>query len=127
MCDTDAARGGLSVLVVEDDADAAATYAAILGLSGHRPRVARDGGEALRHASEEAPDVVLLDIGLPGMDGFEVARQLRRMPEGQGALLVAVTGYGEDANRAMSLEAGFDIHTVKPLHLERLRSLLDVD
>src|SRR5947209_9150311 len=98
MSGTDAIRGGLSVLVVEDDADAAATYAAILGLSGHRPRVARDGGEALRRAAEDPPDVVLLDIALPGLDGYRVAERLRG-DCAKPPFIVAVSGYGADGDR----------------------------
>src|SRR4051794_34336665 len=121
---TDVARNGLSVLVVEDDADAAATYAAILGLSGHRPRVARDGGEALRHAAEDSPDVVLLDIGLPDLNGYRVAEQLRGELREKPPFIVAVSGYGADRDRQRAREAGIDLHLTKPADPEALLDLL---
>ena len=87
--------------------------------------VAFDGPRALTVAAEFKPTVALIDIGLPVMDGYELARKLRQAARSRPVKLIAVTGYGEDANRAMSLEAGFDIHTVKPLGLESLRNLLE--
>jgi two-component system, OmpR family, response regulator len=117
-------RDGLSVLVVEDDADAAATYAAILGLSGHRPRVARDGGEALRRAAEDSPDVVLLDIGLPDLDGYRVAERLRSELREKPPFIVAVSGFGADGDRRRAREAGIDLHLTKPADPEALLGLL---
>src|SRR5690606_36070944 len=82
--------------------------------------VAHDGEEALRLARAEPPDMVLLDIGLPGMSGYEVARQMRSLPGLREVLLVAVTGYGSDEDRRRSLEAGFDLHVSKPVDHDAL-------
>jgi CheY-like chemotaxis protein len=112
------------VLIVDDNADCALGFAEVIRLLGHEVEVAFDGLRALRIAERFKPTVALVDIGLPVMDGYEVARRLREMTGTKPLRLVAVTGYGEDANRAMSLEAGFDLHTVKPVELENLRSLL---
>jgi CheY-like chemotaxis protein len=112
------------VLIVDDNADCALGFAEVIRLLGHEVEVAFDGLRALRIAERFKPTVALVDIGLPVMDGYEVARRLREMTGSMPLRLVAVTGYGEDANRAMSLEAGFDLHTVKPVELENLRSLL---
>ena len=85
--------------------------------------MAFDGPRALQTASTFRPTIALVDIGLPVMDGYEVARRLRGVAGLNPLKLVAVTGYGEEANRAMSMEAGFDLHTVKPVELDSLRSL----
>jgi PAS domain S-box-containing protein len=103
------------ILVVDDNVDAAESLAGFLELVGHDVLVAYEGDTALREAREKRPDVVLLDIGLPGTDGYEVARALRREPGLAGALLIAVTGYGREEDRRRSREAGFDHHLVKPL------------
>ena len=113
------------VLIVDDNADCALGFAEALRLLGHHVEVAFDGPRALTVAAEFKPTVALIDIGLPVMDGYELARKLRQAARSRPVKLIAVTGYGEDANRAMSLEAGFDIHTVKPLGLESLRNLLE--
>ncbi len=112
------------VLVVDDNADAADTLAALLHGRGHAVRVARDGDAALLAAREFGPEVVLLDIGLPGMDGYAVARALRAAPGGGGLRLVALTGYGRDEDRRRSSEAGFDEHLVKPVAPEVLLGCL---
>jgi CheY-like chemotaxis protein len=117
-------RPEISVLVVEDNVDAALTLVDLLRLWGHQVEVVHDGAAAVEAALRYRPRVVLLDIGLPGMDGYEVARRLRRAPETRGALLVAVTGYGQDADRTRSREAGFDHHLVKPVDLDGLRRLI---
>jgi len=113
-----------SVLVVEDNADAAFTLAELVRLWGYEVEVVHDGPAAVEVAPRYRPRVVLLDIGLPGMDGYEVARRLRAAPETRGALLVAATGYGQESDRARSREAGFDHHLVKPVDLDRLRRLI---
>jgi CheY-like chemotaxis protein len=115
MCEMVGSDAGLSVLIVEDDAVAAQCLAILLKHYGHRARVARDGPEALRLAAESAPDVVLLDIGLPGEDGCMVAERLRQQSPVRRPLLVAVTGYGQEADCRRSLEAGIDLHLVKPV------------
>jgi len=114
------------VLIVDDNADCALGFAQIIQLLGHEVEVAFDGPRALTAAARFHPTIALIDIGLPVMDGYELARQLREANGSTPMKLVAVTGYGEDANRAMSMEAGFDLHTVKPVGLESLRSLLSI-
>ncbi|MBW8905187.1 MAG: response regulator, partial [Betaproteobacteria bacterium] len=105
----------LRVLLVDDNADAARTLADVLRSDGHETRYAMSGASALELAAELKPDVVLLDIGMPGMDGYELARRLRAMANGAAIRLVAVTGWGRDADRERSREAGFDLHLVKPV------------
>jgi CheY-like chemotaxis protein/two-component sensor histidine kinase len=113
------------ILVVDDNEDAAASLAKLhRRLYGQEVEVAHDGPSALEIASEFRPEVVLLDIGMPGMDGYEVARRLRSRPEFATTLLVALTGWGQDSDRQKSREAGFDHHLVKPVDPEALRDLL---
>jgi CheY-like chemotaxis protein len=120
-----ARRQRLRMLIVDDNRDSADSMALLQELSGHQARVANNGPDALVVACEFRPEVVLLDIGLPGMDGYEVARQLRQMPELAGAFLVALTGYGSVADREKAHEAGFDEHLVKPADLNQLRRWLE--
>src|SRR4051794_33339774 len=96
----------------------------LLELIGHEVEVAFDGADGLEKARALRPEVVLCDIGLPGMDGYAVARALRAAPETRGAFLIALTGYGQDDDRRRALEAGFDTHLLKPVDLEALRRLL---
>ncbi len=113
------------ILVVDDNADAAHSLAKVLSrLYGQEVRVAHEGHEALEAAQSFRPEVVLLDIGMPGMDGYEVARRLRDLPECEGTLLVALTGWGQEQDRVRSQDAGFDHHLVKPVDPEMLRGLL---
>jgi signal transduction histidine kinase/DNA-binding response OmpR family regulator len=112
------------VLVVDDNRDAAESLALLLEVAGHATRVSHDGPTALTTAAEFQPDAVLLDIGLPGMDGYEVARRLRAAPTTRRALLVALTGYGQIEDQRRAREAGFDHHLVKPADLEALAALL---
>jgi signal transduction histidine kinase/CheY-like chemotaxis protein len=119
------APGRARVLVVDDNEDAAATLAMLLEISGHEVLVEHDSRSALARARDSAPQICVLDIGLPDMDGMELARRLRSQPETAGALLVAVTGYGQDSDRAASQAAGFDHHLVKPIDLEKLQALLE--
>jgi two-component system CheB/CheR fusion protein len=114
----------LRVLIVEDDADAAQSLAQLLQMWGHRVRTALSGPTALELALEFQPDVALLDLGLPGMDGYEVARRLRDQPQTTATLLVALTGYGQPAERERSRSAGMHHHLVKPVDFAVLRSLL---
>jgi CheY-like chemotaxis protein len=109
------------VLVVDDNADVAESLAVLLGLWGHEARVAHDGPAALRLAREHRPDVVLLDLGLPGLSGHAVAQRLRQQPDLASTLLVAVTGSEPDGR---SQEAGLDMHLTKPVDLDELRRLL---
>jgi PAS domain S-box-containing protein len=112
------------VLVVDDNHDAADSLALLLRLAGQEVRVAYDGPSALAAAREFAPALVLLDIGMPGMDGYEVARRLRQLPGQERVLLAALTGWGQEEDRRRSLEAGFDRHLVKPLEPEELQEVL---
>lgn len=114
----------LHVLVVDDNAPSAESMALLIELLGNDTRVAGDGREALELASAYRPDVILLDIGLPGIDGYEVARRVRARAELEGVLLVAITGYGGEEDRRRSHEAGFDHHVVKPIDIETLSRLL---
>ena len=111
------------ILIVDDSRDAAESLAMLLSLSGHQVALAHDGVQALEAVAADRPEVILLDIGLPGMDGYEVCRRLR-----QGglddALIIAMTGYGQERDRQRSKEAGFDTHTVKPVELDHLMELL---
>lgn len=118
------ASRGLRVLVVDDSDDAASTLALLLRMSGHQTTTAADGVEALQAASTFEPDAVLLDIGLPGLNGHEVAERLRAGPDGERLLLVAVTGRSQELDADDSRDAGFDAHLVKPLDLDRLLDLL---
>ncbi|MDB4940840.1 MAG: hypothetical protein JWP97_374 [Labilithrix sp.] len=114
----------IRVLVVDDNEDAAELLAEALAMLGYDTRVAYDGAAALRLHESYAPDVALLDIGLPVMTGYELAGRLRSAPGGDVLKLVAVTGYGQDADRARTREAGFDAHLVKPVLVDTLGALL---
>jgi CheY-like chemotaxis protein len=113
------------ILVVEDNLDAADMLAAELEMDGYEVTVVHDGPAALSVSAEWHPDVVLLDIGLPEMDGLEVARRLRQEPGLSGLTLVALTGYGQQEDRQRTSEAGFDHHMVKPVDPETLRGVLE--
>jgi CheY-like chemotaxis protein len=112
------------VLVVDDNVDVVETTTMLLSLSGHQVRSAKDGLQALHIATEFSPDVVLLDIGLPLMDGYEVARRLRQTPQTAGALLIALTGYGQQGDRQRGKEAGFDGHILKPVDPHALARMI---
>jgi CheY-like chemotaxis protein len=112
------------VLVVDDNLDVTQTIAELLRMIGHEVHVAHDGPSALAEATRANPDVVLLDLGLPGMSGFDVARKLREMPGGKEIVIVAVTGWGQPDDLARTQEAGFDHHLVKPAGLVALREIL---
>jgi CheY-like chemotaxis protein len=112
------------ILIVDDNRDSAESMAMLLQLSGHATWIAYDGHAALTLAAEHAPEVVLLDIGLPGMDGYQVARKLRELPQTCDSLLIALTGYGQADDRRRSGEAGFDGHFVKPVDIDALHALI---
>lgn len=114
----------LKVLIVDDNIDAAETLATVLGLMGHRTLTRYEGEVVLEAASTFRPDIVLLDIGLPGISGYEVALQLRADPRFSRTVLIAVTGWGSDDDRRRSREAGFDEHLTKPVDLLDLEPLL---
>jgi PAS domain S-box-containing protein len=117
-------HGPLRVLVVDDNADAADSLVALLGLMGHDTRVAHDGPGGVRQAQDFVPDLVFLDIGLPGMDGHEVARAIRTAPGLEQVVLVALTGWGAQSDMARSHEAGFDQHLTKPVSMGALEQAL---
>jgi signal transduction histidine kinase len=118
------AKAPARILVVDDLAASAETLMTLLEMEGYQVRTASEGMAALKVAEEFKPDVVLLDIGLPGMNGFEVAHRLRTQPESRDALLIALTGYGEAESRSRSAQAGFDFHMVKPADVNLLLSML---
>ncbi len=118
------APGTLKLLVVDDNLDAAATLGMLLEACGHEVIVEHDSAAALARARAERPDACLLDIGLPDMDGNELARRLRAQPETADAALIAVTGYGQEQDRQRAFEAGFSYHLVKPVDMDRLGEAL---
>jgi PAS domain S-box-containing protein len=116
--------GSLRIMVVDDNEDAAAMLALLLEASGHQVIVEHRALQALERARKEVPQVCLLDIGLPEIDGLELARRLRAEPQTAHALLIAVTGYGQDQDRTETLAAGFDHHLVKPVDMDKLAAIL---
>ena len=114
------------ILLVEDNADSAELVSALLEMEGHEVVIAPDGPAALQVAVEYNPDVVLLDIGLPGMDGYEVGRRLRQEPRLAGKILVALPGYGREEDLRRSRETGFDDHLVKPVDMDLLRRVVNL-
>ncbi len=115
----------VNVLVVDDNRDAGESIGMLLGHLGAEVRVAEDGTQALAAFEVHRPRIVFLDIGMPGMDGYELARRMRAMPPDPEVTLVALTGWGQDDDRKRVLGAGFDHHMVKPAQIEALQSLLD--
>jgi CheY-like chemotaxis protein len=114
----------LRILVVDDNRDSAETLSMLLELMGNEITVAYDGEQALARANEIKPDVVLLDIGLPKMNGYEVARRIRKEPWGSNPILVAITGWGQTEDKELSRESGFDHHLVKPVDHDQLLTLI---
>jgi PAS domain S-box-containing protein len=112
------------VLVVDDNLDSATSLAALVGLLGHRVETANDGIEAVASAERFRPHMILLDLGLPRLDGYDAARRIRSTSWGAGILLVAQTGWGQEADRARAREAGFDRYLVKPVELDALKAAL---
>ena len=112
------------ILVVDDNRDCADSLGMLLKFLGADVCTANDGLAALEALKTYRPTVVFLDIGMPGMDGYEIARQARQQPEGRDVMLIALTGWGQDEDRRQSKEAGFDHHLIKPLDLDALRALL---
>jgi CheY-like chemotaxis protein len=115
---------GSRVMVVDDNVELAVGLARLLKLLGHDVKIAHDGTTARESARLFRPEIVLLDIGLPGLDGYQVAAQLRQEGYGRSARLIAITGYGHEEDRARSREAGFDHHLVKPIEFRSLVTLL---
>jgi signal transduction histidine kinase/ActR/RegA family two-component response regulator len=115
---------GLHILVVDDNQDSASSMTLLLEMQGHEVCVAHSGQAALERAAERTPDAILLDIGMPGMNGYEVARRLRQQPAFAQTLLVAITGYGRASDHEQTQAAGFDHHLVKPIDYDKLQALL---
>jgi CheY-like chemotaxis protein len=112
------------ILVVDDNRDSAESLARLLQVCGNETLTAFDGLEALEVGSQFRPNVVLLDLGMPNLNGYDTARRIRQQPWGQNAVLIALTGWGKDEDRRRSGEAGFDSHVVKPVVVEQLDALL---
>jgi CheY-like chemotaxis protein len=119
------ANASLCVLVVEDNPDAAEALTMLLELFGHQPTLVPDGLTAIEAVRDAAFDIALIDIGLPGIDGYEVARRIRIIPNKEAITLVALTGYGQETDKLRALSAGFDEHLTKPVKIERLQALLN--
>ena len=111
------------MLVVDDSVDAAQANAMLLESAGFEVRVAHSGVEALERVEEFVPEVVLLDLGMPGMSGLETCRRLRNRPDGPGMFIVAVTGWGQEESRRQTQRAGFDAHLVKPVAPDALLAI----
>ncbi|NML17716.1 response regulator [Azohydromonas caseinilytica] len=116
---------GRRVLIVDDNVDSADSLAMLLQLSGHEAHTAYDGPEGVEAAARLQPEVVLLDLGLPGLDGCEVCRRIRQEPWASDALFIAVTGWGQAADKRRSQEAGFDGHLVKPVDPQALQQMIE--
>jgi CheY-like chemotaxis protein len=112
------------ILIVDDNQDSADGLAMMLEMQGRDVKVAYDGVSALKRIEEYKPKIVLLDLGMPGMDGYAVARETRRRPGGRDIVLIALTGWGQEEDRRRTHEAGFDQHLTKPVDLDALQALL---
>jgi len=121
-----ATKSLLRILIVDDNRDAADSLSEMLKLMGNDTRTAYDGQQGVDLAGEYRPDVILLDIGLPRLNGYEACRLIREQPTGKGAVLIALTGWGQDEDRRRSHEAGFDHHMVKPVDPGALMSMITV-
>ncbi|HET7670663.1 MAG TPA: response regulator, partial [Burkholderiales bacterium] len=112
------------VLIIEDQPDARESLRMLLEFDGHDVAVAKDGAEGLAKLASMEPDAALVDIGLPGIDGYEVARRARELPNRESILLIALSGYAQKEDREKSREAGFDLHLAKPVAYDALRQAL---
>jgi CheY-like chemotaxis protein len=112
------------VLIADDNSDAATSLAMLLRFEGHEVKVVNNGRQALAAVAEEAPEFVLLDIGMPDIDGYEVARRLRQLTLPSKLTLIAVTGWGQESDKARAMAAGFDHHFTKPIEPDDLFALL---
>jgi CheY-like chemotaxis protein len=113
------------ILLVEDNPDTASAMARLLSLWGQDVRTAPDGSSALAQIAADPPEIVLMDIGLPGMDGYELARQIRARPDGGNIILAALTGYGQPEDQLRARECGFDLHLIKPVQIDSIRRVLE--
>jgi CheY-like chemotaxis protein len=112
------------ILIADDNVDAATSLARLLGLLGHEVSTAHDGLDAVEKATQTAPEVVFLDLGMPRMDGIEAAQRIRELPGGEKILLIALTGWGQESDRQRTLAAGFDWHLIKPIGVAELTEIL---
>jgi CheY-like chemotaxis protein len=112
------------VLVADDNVDAAESLQLWLQMAGHEVHAAHDGLEALRAAESLRPEVVLLDLGMPGLNGYDVARRIRQAPWGRGMVLIALTGWGQEEDRQQTSAAGFDHHLTKPVPPDDIEALI---
>ncbi len=119
------AQTSRNILIVEDNEDAREMLRVMLDVAGHQVRDAGNAADALRMAAGEVPDVMILDIGLPDMDGYELAARVRESAWGEGVLLIALTGYGQAEDKRRALEAGFDAHATKPVLPEQIEALIE--
>jgi CheY-like chemotaxis protein len=117
-------KPGFRILVVDDNHDSALSLAMMLSIMGHETRTAHDGESAVAAAESFLPEVVLLDIGLPKLNGYEVAQRIREQPWGTTMFLIAVTGWGQEEDRQRSSEVGLNVHMVKPVEAAALEKLL---
>jgi CheY-like chemotaxis protein len=117
-------RVGRRILIADDNRDAAESLAMLLQLDGHEVTIVHDGQAALAAVQSRRPEIVLLDIGMPKLSGYEVARQVRQGLLGRTVTLVAVTGWGQESDKARALAAGFNHHFTKPIETERLNELI---
>ena len=115
----------MRILIAEDNRDSADSLKALLEALGYDPYISYDGESAVRAAAELRPDAIVMDIGLPGISGYEAARRIRALEPALPALIVALTGWGQQSDRLRSSEAGIDHHLVKPLDLAALKQILD--
>jgi CheY-like chemotaxis protein len=115
---------GRKVLIADDNCDSGQSLAMLLRMEGHEVMVVHDGNEALTTWSTYLPDVALLDIGMPQLNGYEVARRVRQSDKGRAVMLIAATGWGQSRDKAEALAAGFDHHFTKPIDTDRLLELL---
>lgn len=113
------------VLIADDNEDAAESLSILLQLAGHQTLVVMDGAQAVKQATELLPDVAILDIGMPLLDGLAAARAIRSLPTGRTTLLIALSGLGRPEDRRRCAEAGFDMHFVKPVDIEQVKSVLN--
>ena len=114
----------LRILIAEDNQDSADSLKMLLEALGYEAHLAHDGESAVRAADALRPDAILMDIGLPGLNGYDAVRRIRTNSSGQGVLIIALTGWGQESDRARSAEVGIDHHLVKPLDLAVLQQLL---
>ena len=112
------------ILLAEDNLDAAEVLAKLLRLLGFEVEVTHDGYTAIHIANHSTPDFILLDIGIPDIDGYEAARQIRKNPKCKDSKLIAITGYGQEEDKSKSIDAGFDYHLIKPVGIEELKKIL---